>query len=499
MNKKLRLFYVFLTSSFLTLPSLIGNSNFVKATAEGVTTFIQKDFSVDSLNPEEDSDLITAYSVKTTTVDGVTGISPANGESIRNYVTYKVTSDETFTTMQVSLSGGRFACYSSSQGNKISFFVSTTPEDYLLGYVASQEGTETPVSTVNCDMTSKVFALNSNTLYVTINFGTTMQNTGFDESWICLRHLTIQGTTGTVSMNNYSTGDNWTESNARVGVTNNITDTAGFHGALAGANIWDPRTIEAGTAGSVTYQITANQGEIIRSFDAYGLFRYDSMGNDSIYSGDWIDIYYSLDNTNWTKIMTTTHYPNAFYYDSYYGPTYSYPYYSFEGLKDDGGKSLSITEGTYAKTLFVKFEMRHDNALTNIDINAWGTCFYETGVSYKTQYYNYSETLEDIKAVNSCTEYGRVDELKSEISHLSSEEQAQIMNEEFVDLHDGKTYTVSYKLAYLESLNNNGGVLGNGFYNASLNEEAPAITIAIIIAGVSIVSLLAILVLKKKR
>ncbi len=446
-------------------------------------------------------------------VDGTWGLSVDTSDhcaDFYNYVTYEVStgSAEIITSLTASFTDSRFARFSSEEGIPTVYAMVSDKNDlsnFDIGYFDKVQTDEIGINkdtiTFNFDM--KAQAYNSSTLYVKFALGCDTYQSGFDANRINLRHLTITGTTGSGFANTYNVGDNWRTAGERTGTVTNLSAHGNEHGAVVGSNMTDPMSVDAGASGNVIYHITCNRGEVIKSISVDALYRMNPFGSEDAYWGDLIRVYYSLDNTNYELLYAGTHIGDCHYYNDHNGHFYSNQKYITLKSSDDKslGVDLSFTSQFYGDSVYIKFELYHQLAL-NLPINAWPMCLYETNITYRTNYYNYEETLAAIKEANTCTQYEDVGLLKTEISRLSSEEQTSIRQEMFED-RGGYYVTVDYKLEYMQYMADHNGATPTSLSDLPnviiRNNESTNLWIIVTIISISSLSLVAMLIYKKKR
>lgn len=293
--KKLKLFSVALVLSAMT----IGGAAFAKSILSGhsaphhakaeESTFLSKDYASASLDPADDTDIVLATNVAKGKIDGAgqDGIIPANPAGV-NYIVYKITAPEgeVFETLNLVLSGGRFAYYVGDYGNYLSFYVSddagTIGTDPTL--VQTFNGSGTALTTLSADASTLAASYKANVLYVGFMLGTTTPGCGYDATWTCLYKFDVTGTSKasvtekTYLEKDYATASLNSDDDLDIAMVANVSkgkiDGAGQDGII-------PATPASG-ANYIVYRIAAEEGMV---FDTLTLTL--SGGRFAYYVGDY--------------------------------------------------------------------------------------------------------------------------------------------------------------------------------------------------------------------
>lgn len=506
MKKLSLLSTLLLATGGLVFASVTANNNVIKANAEETSTqtYINHDYTQSALPGDASTTIVEA--------NGLAYVSNSyriTDRSTRfNYATYKITtknSGYTFKQLTVNFTGGLLYAYGNA-GNNVTCFVSTVQptanlEAVLLGYVNKYSGTSSWQYNLTFDCTEMATALNSNTLYVTINMGTKTTGTGFDQSWLYLSKMKITGTEGTPLMSNsgFEKADTWesTDSDPRnAWINNNVARStygayAKQNGGTITASLTNPYTA------TIEYTLTAPEGQKLSSLVMNLSLRFTAK--DILNGTEFMNISYhdeTMADGVYKSIVALTHIGNSWVYDNdSLNDGYNYYYIDTAG----NAKDLTVRHGCLGSTVKVRFEISYFGNLSGLAADNWVASYRWTQVQYMTRYYNYSEVLDAIKNTSTCNDYASVDTLKGYISKLTSSEQTSINAEYFVD-EGGIGTTVSYKLYYMQYMKDHGGAvpsfLNITFMDASKNNN---ILIIGVVVGLALLSVAGYFILRKNK
>lgn len=514
MKKLSLLSTLFLATGGLVFASATANNNVIKANAEesSTQTYINHDYTQEA-QPGDGS--IVEY-------DGLEYASNSyritnQRTSTRfNYVTYKITtktSGYTFKQLTVNFTGGLLYYYNegNTTGNNVTCFVSTVKpsdnlETVLLGYIDKYPGTNSWQYNLTFDCTEMATALNSSTLYVTINMGTKKTGSGFDQTWIYLSKMKIVGTEGTplLSDSGFEKADTWENADLKTANawTNENVATSAYgvyakqNGGTITASLTNPYTA------TIEYELAAPDGQKLSSLTMNFSIRFTSGGSSkpALDGAEFMNISYHdetmADENVYKSIVALTHKGNSWVYDNDdLNDGYNYYYIDTAG----NAKDLTIRHGCLGSTVKVRFEISYFGDLSGLDADNWIASYRKTEIQYMTRYYNYSEVLDKIKNTSTCNDYASVDTLKGYISNLTSSEQTSINEEYFVD-EGGIGTTVSYKLYYMQYMKDHGGAvpsfLNITFMDASKNNN---ILIIGVVVGLALLSVAGYFILRKNK
>lgn len=510
MKKLSLLSTLFLATGGLVFASVTANNNVIKANAEesSTQTYINHDYTQAALPGDASTTIVEA--------NGLAYVSNQyriTDTSTRfNYATYKITtknSGYTFKQLTVNFTGGLLYGFGDA-GNNVTCFVSTIQptanlEAVLLGYVNKYSGTVDWQNNLTFDCTEMATALNSSTLYVTINMGTKKTGSGFNQTWLYLSKMEIVGTEGTplLSDSGFQQSDTWesADSNPKnAQINENVARStygayAKQNGGTITASLTNPYTA------TIEYTLAAPQGQKLSSLVMNLSLRFTSGGDSkpALDGAEFMNISYhdeTMADGEYKSIVALTHIKNSLVYDNDdLNDKYNYYYIDTAG----NAKDLTVRHGCLGSTVSVKFEISYFGNLSGLDADNWVASYRWTQVQYMTRYYNYSEVLDAIKNTSTCNDYASVDTLKGYISKLTSSEQTSINAEYFVD-EGGIGTTVSYKLYYMQYMKDHGGAvpsfLNITFMDASKNSN---ILIIGVVVGLALLSVAGYFILRKNK
>ena len=360
----------------------------VKAEGE-TTTYLEKTFTTDGI-----ADAKAASNIEVQAAGGeFAGVKPTDGAQV-SYITYEVkTSDasKTFATMSLSLNEGRFAYYSGDFGVNFDVYVSdseTLPSTKAYTVAA----TSSPLNTLTVNLDEAVSAFNAPTLYVSFGFSPKNPGCGYDSTWTIFNKLAITGTEVAPTPSDvikHTVSDNWRQGDGTGSLpgdsstykANRIYNIGGVgnatHGAIVGT--WGGSlSVSKGENGWVEYKLGADD-EILQSASFTFVAKFNNMSNDDIHSGDRLFVKASAtgEDADFENhiIAKYCHFDEEGWINA--------------GNSDEYTQTIDLSDFISGlgktKYIYVRFQMMHYIALSNVELNLWGTKMFETSASYTSK------------------------------------------------------------------------------------------------------------------
>ena len=349
---------------------------------DGTITYLERTFTTDGI-----ADAKTAVNMNVLEKGGeFAGIFPADRGAV-SYLTYEIKTRDTsnsFESMTFALDTGRFAYYAGDFGNNFDVYLNDT-SDALGDKVYTVAGTSTAQTSFNINLDEKVAVLNTSTVYLSFGFSPKNAGCGYDATWTMFDHVKITGTekgADATDIISHKVSDNWrngtSQPNSNTYNANRINNLGGdgnaTHGAIVGT--WGGTlSVEANESGWVEYKL-GSEDEILQSASFKFVAKFNNMGNGDIHTGDRLFVKASstgedVDFENHV-IAKYRHGDEEGWIDA--------------GNSDEYTQTVDLTSFIESlgktKYIYVRFQMMHYLALSNIELDAWGTKMFETSASY---------------------------------------------------------------------------------------------------------------------
>ena len=335
----------------------------------GSVTYLEKTFSTDGI-----ADAAASANIAVVTDQEFNGVRPVDGGQVA-YITYEINTKDPaaeFTELTLSVDTGRFAYYFGDFGNYFDMYVSS--DAAALGtQVVHELGTGDAKTQFSHTVSS---GLGGSTLYVSFGFSPKNSGCGWDTGWTIFDHFVVTGeeVASSTDTHVHTLSDNWrggsegsypghsTATTQNIGGDGNTT-----HGAIVGT--WGGTlSVEEGATGIVEYYV-GTEGEIVTDATFTFTAKFNNMGNNEMHWGDMIKVRGSYDGLNYLDLKTYRH------------------------SEGDGITTVNSDEYTDSVTInglketgiYLRLELTHQLALSNIDLNMWGMKLFSTSVRYQTK------------------------------------------------------------------------------------------------------------------
>ncbi len=386
--KKKKILYVLAAGALTASFQAVSGLKPIKGNAgSGSLTYLDKNFKTDGIEDATASNNIT---LKTGDGDYDYGVCPTDGAAA-SHITYKVTTksaSNVFDSMQISLNDGRFAYYAGDFGNYFDFYVSDS-ETLPSSKTYTIAGTGEAKTSITYDFSDAVKALNTSVVYVSFGFSPKNAGCGYDVTWTIFNKMTITGTEEEPASSDTITNtisDNWRNgSEGSVPASNKYNadsiyglggDGNTTHGAIVGT--WGGSlSVTEGQNGWVQYKLGVDNA-ILQSGSLKFVVKFNNMGNGDIHNGDRLFVKASVtgDDSDFTEVAKYRHGSEEGWIDA--------------GNSDEYTQTVDLTSfitglGKKTKYIYVRFQMMHYLALSNVELAAWGTKMFETSVTYTSR------------------------------------------------------------------------------------------------------------------
>lgn len=371
-------FFLVMAASSLAAAGLATLSHTPLHAKAGSVSYLEKTFSTDGI-----ADATASANFQVITDSEFNGLRPLDGGQV-SYVTYEINTNAenaVFTELTLTVDTGRFAYYFGDFGVYFDMYISS--DSSTLGtQIVHAEGSGEAQNSFSKTVTD---GLSGGTLYVSFGFSPKNPGCGYDVTWTVFDHFTVTGEESEITdptVHSHHVGDNWRGGSEGSYPGHSTASTNGLagdgnttHGSVVGS--WGASlSVEAGQTGYAEYHLQ-NEGEIITDVTFAFTAKFNNMGNNEMHWGDMMKIRASFDGNNYLDLK-------------------EYRHTEGEGIttvnSDEYTDSVAFNN-LKLKEVWLRLELTHNEALSNIDLNLWGMKLFATEVNYQTKdglFINYS-------------------------------------------------------------------------------------------------------------